>query len=199
MKKILNIILLIMLIFSQAVYAGDLTPSNDEEVSVSDNIEYNFQMPDMADTIKAFQALQKELDDSTTGIDYEQMFSAAEKDMTDIEGMTELLKSSAQMKKTQQDILLKMKQAASDGNMGAQFQLGMTYGAGVINYKESIKWLKKAAERGHRGAEYILGFMYGYGDGVKKDIKESRKWLSRASNQGHKEAKKYLDEINAIK
>lgn len=199
MKKISNIILLIMLIFSSVSYAVDLTPSNDEEVSVSDNMEYNFQMPDMADTIKAFQTLQKELDDSTTGIDYKQMFSAAEKDMTDIEGMTELLKSSAQMKKTQQNILSKMKQYSADGNMGAQFQLGMTYGAGVINYKESVKWLKKAAEKGHRGAEYILGFMYGYGDGVKKDIKEAKKWLLRASNKGHKEAKKYLDEINAIK
>lgn len=173
------------------IYAEDNINNVNQE-----NIEYNSQMPDMADTIKAFQDLQKELDENVEGLNYEQLYSAAEKDMTDIEGMTDLLKSSAKMKKTQQNMISKMSKAADDGNVGAQFQLGMTYSAGVVNTKDSIKWLKKAAEKNHRGAQYILGFIYGYGDGVDKDIKEATKWLDKAIKQGHKEAKKYLDEIN---
>lgn len=173
------------------IYAEDNNTTTNQE-----NIEYNSQMPDMADTIKAFQDLQKELDENVEGLNYEQLYSAAEKDMTDIDGMNDLLKSSAKMKKTQQNMISKMSKAADDGNIGAQFQLGMTYSAGVVNTKDSIKWLKKAAEKNHRGAQYILGFIYGYGDGVDKDIKEAKKWLDKAIKQGHKEAKKYLDEIN---
>jgi TPR repeat protein len=198
MKKFLILILFMLLLSGyNNVYSQD--DQQTVNVDNTDNIEYNFQMPDMADTIKAFQALQKELDESTEGLNYEKMFAESEKDMTDVEGMTELLKSSAQMKKTQQKMISKMKEAANDGNVGAQFQLGMTYSAGMPNAKESIKWLKKSADKGHRGAEYILGFIYGYGDGVEKNIKEADKWLSKSIKKGHKEAQKYYNEINGVK
>ncbi|MDD3053439.1 MAG: tetratricopeptide repeat protein [Endomicrobiaceae bacterium] len=199
MKRNIYVISLIFLMSLYVnIYAEDIKDIDDNIIN-QENIEYSSQMPDMADTIKAFQNLQKELDENVEGLNYEQLYSAAEKDMTDIEGMNDLLKSSAQIKKTQQNMISKMSKAANSGNLGAQFQLGMTYASGVINTKDSIKWLKKAAEKNHRGAQYILGFIYGYGDGVEKNIKEAKKWLNRAVKQGHKEAKKYLDEINNIK
>ncbi|MDD2524518.1 MAG: tetratricopeptide repeat protein [Endomicrobiaceae bacterium] len=199
MKRNIYVISLIFLMSLYVnIYAEDIKDIDDNIIN-QENIEYSSQMPDMADTIKAFQNLQKELDENVEGLKYEQLYSAAEKDMTDIEGMNDLLKSSAQIKKTQQNMISKMSKAANSGNLGAQFQLGMTYASGVINTKDSIKWLKKAAEKNHRGAQYILGFIYGYGDGVEKNIKEAKKWLNRAVKQGHKEAKKYLDEINNIK
>jgi hypothetical protein len=86
------------------VYAQD--DQQTVNVDNTDNIEYNFQMPDMADTIKAFQALQKELDESTEGLNYEKMFAESEKDMTTSK-YDRMLKSSAQMKKTQQKRYLK--------------------------------------------------------------------------------------------
>ncbi|MFA6614149.1 MAG: tetratricopeptide repeat protein [Endomicrobiia bacterium] len=199
MKRNIYVISLIFLMSLYVnIYAEDIKDIDDNIIN-QENIEYSSQMPDMADTIKAFQNLQKELDENVEGLNYEQLYSAAEKDMTDIEGMNDLLKSSAQIKKTQQNMISKMSKAANSGNLGAQFQLGMTYASGVINTKDSIKWLKKAAEKNHRGAQYILGFIYGYGDGVEKNIKEAKKWLNIAVKQGHKEAKKYLDEINNIK
>ena len=65
-----------------------------------------------------------------------------------------------------------LKVLAENGNVDAQFELGMMYneGKGVEqDFKEAVKWYQKAADQGDAGAQYALGHLYYNGMGVKED------------------------------
>ena len=63
-------------------------------------------------------------------------------------------------------------QAAAQGNVAAQFNLGVMYenGQGVRqDYVQAVQWYRKASEQGDAQAQYNLGLMYYDGRGVRQD------------------------------
>ncbi len=91
-----------------------------------------------------------------------------------------------------------LKKAAEQGDVRAQFNLGLVYsfGDGVPqDYKESVRWYRKAAEQGDANAQVHLGSAYSNGRGVLQDYKESVKWYRKAAEQGDAYAHLHLGVI----
>jgi uncharacterized protein len=87
--------------------------------------------------------------------------------------------------------ILKLKQAAEQGDADAQNQLARAYhfGKGVpIDQAEAVKWLRKAAEQHHLIAELFLGFAYYKGEGIAQDYMEAAKWYAKSAEQGNADA-----------
>mgnify|MGYP006343379143 CR=1 FL=1 len=83
------------------------------------------------------------------------------------------------------------RKAAEQGNVAAQYNLGVCYkiGLGVQqDYAEAVKWYRKAAEQGLADAQYNLGYCYEAGQGVSQDYAEAVKWYRKAAEQGHARA-----------
>ena len=84
---------------------------------------------------------------------------------------------------------------AEQGNVNAQFNLGVMYanGRGVKQDDfEAVKWFRKAEEQGDAKAQLGLGVMYANGRGVKQDDIEAVKWYRKAAEQGHAPAQALL-------
>jgi len=82
--------------------------------------------------------------------------------------------------------------AAEQGDMDAQYLLGLCYahGEGIEkNHTQAAHWYRKAAEQGHSNAQSELGFLYKCGKGVPKDDKEALYWFEKSANQGNPIAK----------
>ena len=80
---------------------------------------------------------------------------------------------------------------AEDGNVVAQYNLGMMYAEGDgtdVNNKKSAYWYTKAAEQGHKRAQNSLALMYGNGEGVEQDNEREFYWFEKSANQGHHSA-----------
>jgi TPR repeat protein len=91
--------------------------------------------------------------------------------------------------------LREWKPLAEQGDIDAQFNLGIMYnfGRGVSQeYKIAAKWYRKAAEQGDARAQFNLGMMYRKGEGVSKDFKEAVKWCRKAAEQGYAKAQSRL-------
>ena len=76
---------------------------------------------------------------------------------------------------------------ADQGHAGAQFNLGIIYGAGerVPEHEaEAVRWYRLAADQGHPAAQYRLGLMYGQGRGVPQDDAEAVRWFRLAADRG---------------
>lgn len=76
---------------------------------------------------------------------------------------------------------------AENGDVGAQYELGMmySYGRGTKrNEAAASEWLEKSAAQGHLIAQTRLGVMLARGAGVKKDEAAGAKWLRQAAEQG---------------
>lgn len=76
---------------------------------------------------------------------------------------------------------------AEQGNIEAQFNLGIMYekGNGVSkDLKEALQWYRLAADQGDAMAQYNIGVYYAQGMGVAKDFKESMRWTRLAAQQG---------------
>ena len=72
---------------------------------------------------------------------------------------------------------------AKQGNVGAQYLLGVMYrkGLGVPqDNMTAVKWYTLAAEQGDTDAQYNLGLMYANGHGVPQDYKTAVKWNTLA-------------------
>jgi len=81
-----------------------------------------------------------------------------------------------------------LKKLAEQGDVNAQYNLGVMYnnGTGVEqNFKEAVKWYRKAAEQGQVYAQSNLGVIYAKGQGVDQDFKEALKWWQKAADQGN--------------
>jgi TPR repeat protein len=84
---------------------------------------------------------------------------------------------------------------AKQGNVRAQFNLGVMYakGDGVPqDDKTAVKWFRLAAEQGNADAQVNLGWMYFEGKGVPKYYKTAVKWYRLAAEQGDARAQFYL-------
>jgi hypothetical protein len=79
------------------------------------------------------------------------------------------------------------RQAADQGNDGAQFILGVMYanGQGVPrDQAEAVRWYVKAAQQGDAGAQYSLAVAYRDGKGVAQDAAQADLWFRKAAAQG---------------
>ena len=87
---------------------------------------------------------------------------------------------------------------AEQGNVDAQYNLGLMYGKGKgvkKDYREAIKWWVLAANQGNGKAQTNLGWMYEIGIGVQKDAHKAAHWYQIASNQGIAKAQ---DKLNLL-
>jgi len=76
-----------------------------------------------------------------------------------------------------------LKERAIEGDVEAQYELGMRYLLGrgeEEDYKKAAKWITKAAEQGHTHAEFNLGWMYYEGLGVTQNYDAADKWTKKA-------------------
>jgi hypothetical protein len=76
------------------------------------------------------------------------------------------------------------KKAAAQGELAAQFSLGICYliGRGVDkNPAEAVKWWHKAADQGEVAAQRQLGVHYEFGEGVAKDEVEAYAYYNLAA------------------
>jgi hypothetical protein len=86
-----------------------------------------------------------------------------------------------------------IRQAAEQGQVEAQYRLGMLYyrGTGVIqDYEAGAGWVRRAADRGMTDAMYQMGLLCLTGKGVAVDHLQSYVWFNLAAAQGRKEAVK---------
>jgi hypothetical protein len=77
---------------------------------------------------------------------------------------------------------------ASQGNVQAQYNLGLMYanGEGVSeDDAEAVKWYRLAADQGLSPAQSNLGLMYSAGMGVPVNNAEAVKWYHLAADQGN--------------
>ena len=88
------------------------------------------------------------------------------------------------------------RQAAEQGNLKAQFELGGIYCwfmGGRENEEKGLQWFQKAAEHGLVDAQHELGYMYSTGWCVAEpNIEEALKWYTRAAEQDHLLAQTFL-------
>jgi len=77
--------------------------------------------------------------------------------------------------------------ASDQGNIGAQYDLGVHYRDGIGVVKDEIRAVELftlASEQGLMEAQYNLGIMYQYGRGVDKDEKRAAEYYTLAADQG---------------
>jgi TPR repeat protein len=80
------------------------------------------------------------------------------------------------------------RQAAEQGDLEAQNNLGMQYenGEGVAqSFTEASRWYRRAADAGSDLAQTSLGVLYFRGNGVTQSYEEAAKWWRLAAAQGH--------------
>ena len=78
-------------------------------------------------------------------------------------------------------------QAAKQGNVDAQYNLGVMYAIGQDvpqDDAQAVQWYRKAAEQGFAEAQYNLGVMYAKGEGVRQNYKIANEWFGKACNNG---------------
>lgn len=77
---------------------------------------------------------------------------------------------------------------AREGDMFAQYNLGLIYrdGLGVSpNRQLALEWFTKAAEQGYAPAQFELGSLYYTGTGVEQDYETAFSLFQRAAAQDH--------------
>ncbi len=93
------------------------------------------------------------------------------------------------------------KPLASNGNVDAQYNLGVMYAAGIgtdENDTRAVEWFRQAAMQGHPIAQRNLGIMYANGEGTASNFKRSYVWLQLAANRGDVHAREALDMLREI-
>lgn len=86
---------------------------------------------------------------------------------------------------------LDLRQAAANGDMRAQFEIGAIYTEGravTQDFKAAAVWYERAAAQGFAPAQYRLGNLYEHGNGVDTDLEEARLWYTRAAEAGNRMA-----------
>lgn len=92
-----------------------------------------------------------------------------------------------------------MHSQAQQGNLDAQYALGMKYLRGedvAVDLAAALKWLRKSVDGGHLRAEYQLGLLYRDGIGVPKDTALALRWLQVAAGSGLAEAQTAYNELS---
>ncbi|MBR4327941.1 MAG: sel1 repeat family protein, partial [Bacteroidales bacterium] len=96
------------------------------------------------------------------------------------------------------DLLTK---AAEQGNVIAQFNLGVCYDIGYGVKQDSPKAVElytRAAEKGNVDAQSRLGSCYENGEGVAKDYAKAVEWYTKAAKQGSEWAQNKIKKLNNV-
>ena len=106
--------------------------------------------------------------------------------------------TETQQEPTEPQNIEALRPAAEQGNVGAQYSLGLRYlnGEGVLqDHAEAASWFRLAADQGHAGAQSNLGVMYQHGRGVQQDDGEAARWYRLAADQGDASAQFHLGQM----
>lgn len=93
-----------------------------------------------------------------------------------------------------------LRAAASKGEPGAAFEIGVRYAEGrgvAADYATAAKWYERAAEGGIVPAMFRLGTLYEKGLGLKKDIEAARSHYLQAAEKGSAKAMHNLAVLDA--
>jgi TPR repeat protein len=94
----------------------------------------------------------------------------------------------AYAKKDYKTALEGYRKLANQGNVIAQFQMGLMAHNGEGQTKDDSKaltWYRKAADQGNSNAQFNLGLMYYNGEGVSKNDQQAVSWLLKSAQQGN--------------
>jgi len=81
--------------------------------------------------------------------------------------------------------------AAMNGDVNAQYELGLMYMRGdavLKDFTRGVEWLRRAAEQDHVGAQLQLADMYLRGVELQHDVAEAFQWYMRAARRGDAQA-----------
>ena len=93
-----------------------------------------------------------------------------------------------------------LKEAATQGDLRAQVELGHKYEKGEDipqHYIKAVDLYVKAAAQGHAAAQNHLGLVYAEGRGVEQDDAKALEWFRKAAAQGHAAAQNHLGLVYA--
>jgi localization factor PodJL len=93
-----------------------------------------------------------------------------------------------------------LRTAASKGDPGAAFEIGIRYAEGrgvAADYVTAATWYERAAQNGIVPATFRLGTLYEKGLGVKKDIDAARGYYLQAAEKGSAKAMHNLAVLDA--
>ena len=88
-----------------------------------------------------------------------------------------------------------VRQPAEQGDVEAQYNLGVLYGMGrgvTLDDAEAVRWYRLAADQGHARGQFNLGASYDFGRGVIEDADEAVRWYRLAADQGEAAAQQNL-------
>lgn len=94
--------------------------------------------------------------------------------------------------------IAQLQHLAEQGNVEAQYDLGMAYIKGQSvqkNYQIAKEWLEKSAMQDYPGALGFLGVMYQNGLGVEKNYAKAMDFLNRAASKGNIDAMASLGQM----
>ena len=92
--------------------------------------------------------------------------------------------------------LKKLIQQASQGNVLAQYNLGVMYASGLgvpQDDFQAVKWFRLATNQGLVDTQFYLGAAYDNGEGVPQDYAQAHMWFNLAAAQGDAGGKKNRD------
>jgi len=95
--------------------------------------------------------------------------------MSNVPGAFAAQNATNSPEKSSDDIQQLIKRA-EQGNVGAQYNLGVVYADSdnvPQNYAEAVKWFRKAADQGLGVAQHNLGSMCASGEGFNQDYAEA--------------------------
>jgi TPR repeat protein len=91
--------------------------------------------------------------------------------------------------------MVAIRQAAEQGNVDAQYLLGLLKEDGDgcdIDPIEAVRWYREAADQDHAGAQYRLAQLNEHGVGCEINLTEAFKWYRRAALQDYPDAREDL-------
>lgn len=94
------------------------------------------------------------------------------------------------------------KELAEQGDVAAQYNLGMMCETGMgvpVDEAKAVKWYSQAAEQGHAKAQLKLGLFYYTGLGAQQSEMRAIKWLGQAAKNGNPVAVQIQQRVMADK
>jgi len=92
----------------------------------------------------------------------------------------------AQVSLLQASDIQELKALANQGDLDAQYNLGVIYYSGIgvsCDFQEALIWFRKAAEQGNVDGQVGIAAMLYKGEGTRQDFEEAATWLRRAADQ----------------
>ncbi len=88
-----------------------------------------------------------------------------------------------------------LKESAAEGNVPAQYNLGVAYLEGLglrQDYGQAVHWFRLASDGGDTRAQFRLGQMCLHGRGVGQDDGVAMQWFLKAAEAGHPKAQSHV-------